>query len=149
MSNTTKENAWKRENIVANNLMILLGNKSNEIPNPAFKWLYRTHVLCCLTLYTCSARIPLILLPFQCYNRNNGKQFEQTIIEWPMRVRLASVITTNRKIFRPRLIWQWVFPLRDCVLQCMIHVWLPVFSLSVHNSRKFQLKLRIVWETHS
>lgn len=75
--------------------------------------------VCCLTLYTCSARIPLVLFPFHYYNRNNGKQFEQTIIEWPM----GLVVFSNARLcktFCPRLIchripFAWLrAPKHDC-----------------------------------
>lgn len=98
-----------------------------------------------------SARIPLVLFPFHYYNRNNGKQFEQTIIEWPM----GLVVFSNARLcetFCPRLIchripFAWLrAPKHDC---CAVTPVFPIFQ----SSRKYNLKLRLarraVWETHS
>lgn len=110
-------------------------------------YLYRyRRCICCLMLYTCWARIPLVQLPFHYYNRNNGKQFEQTIIEWPMGLVVISNARLAKKYRRMKkpfvLIWfPSVFSLRDCVLRNTIAM------LLYHFSPFFKAHVNIIWNS--
>lgn len=95
-------------------MLILLAEKLNVTENYIYTYRYvYKYVVCCLMLYTCWAHTPLVLFPFRYYNRNSGKQFKQTIIEWPM----VLVVVSNARFAKKNLLSSsHLPPYSHCVL---------------------------------